>query len=102
MELDIALQLINFAKSVLFGFAFFVIFDMFRIIRSFFKCGAVFIFFQDVIYFISAALSLLIFFFAINSGEVRIYILFGVSLGWLFGFFTYGKLSSYVVKKCRK
>ena len=102
MELNITLQLINFAKSLLFGFAFFALFDMFRVLRSIFNFSTLVVFFQDLAYFMVTSLSMLIFFFAVNNGEIRIYILFGMFLGWIIGFFTYGKMTRSVVEKCQK
>ena len=102
MELDISLQLWNFARSLLFGFASFVLFDMLRIIRSLFRCGTVTVFIQDFLYFFVVVISSLIFVFAINDGDAQLYILGGILLGWLLGFVTYGRLTSFVIKKCRK
>lgn len=102
MELDISNQCLNFLKSFLFGFSAFVFFDIFRIVRSFFRCGAVSVFFQDLIYFFFVSVSAVIFLFAVNDAEIRLYILGAILFGWIIGFLSYGKLSSYCVGKCRK
>ena len=102
MELDISLQILNFFRSLLFGFAAFIFFDMFRIIRSVFHCGVLSVFIQDFLYFFMLVISVLIFVFAVNNGDVQIYILGGIFLGWMLGFHTYGKLTNFVIKKCRK
>lgn len=102
MELDISFQILNFARSLLFGFAAFVLFDMFRLIRSLFHCGTFIVFIQDFLYFFVTAVAALIFVFAINDGDAQLYILGGIFLGWTVGYCTYGRLTNFVIKKCRK
>ncbi len=102
MELDISFQLLNFVKSFLFGLTAFVLFDMFRVIRSFFCFKVISVFIQDFLYFLMVVISALIFVFAINDGEVQLYILGGIFAGWTVGFGTYGRLTTFVIKKCRK
>lgn len=102
MELYITVQIANFLRSLLFGFIAFVVFDIFRLIRSIFKCNAIIVFIQDFLYFIMLVVSTLVFVFAINSGELQLYIFGGILLGWVAGYATYGQLTFFVMKKCRK
>ena len=102
MELDVYTQIINFIKALLCGSLFFILYDMFRILRTFFRCGALIVFIQDFLYLLFVFISTFIFVFAINDGELRIYILCGILCGWLLGFGTYGRVSTFVIKKCRK
>lgn len=101
MELFIPVQMMNFLKTLLFGIIIFTVYDLFRFIRSIFRCGTAVIFIQDIFYFFAVTVAALIFIFAVNDGEVRIYILAGIFLGWLVGYSTIGRLSGKVLKKCR-
>ena len=102
MEIDIYIQIVNFVKALLCGSLFFVLYDMFRILRTFFKSGALFVFVQDILYLLFVFIGTFIFVFAINNGALRIYILCGILCGWLLGFVTFGRVSNFVIKKCRK
>ncbi len=102
MELDINTQIMNFIKALLCGSLYFILYDMFRILRTFFKSNAVIVFIQDFLYMSFVFISTFIFVFAFNEGALRIYILCGILVGWLVSFATYGRFSRFVIKKCRK
>lgn len=102
MGIDIYAQLVNFIKALLCGSLFFVLYDIFRVMRSFFKSGALIVFIQDFLYSFFILIGTFIFVFSVNNGELRIYILCGILCGWLLSFLTYGRVSSFVMKKCRK
>ncbi len=63
----------------------------------------IFIFFQDIIYFIISGLITFLFVLKFNHGEVRFYILAGEGIGWIIYHITLGewiyKFSSKIVKK---
>ncbi len=97
------LQLIIFVFSCLWGAGLGFLYDCFRIIRIMINPRNIFIFFQDVIYFIISGLITFLFVLKFNHGEVRFYILAGEGIGWIIYHTTLGewiyKFSSKIVKK---
>lgn len=103
MTIDIAGQLMNFIRSFILGGIFFLLYDILRLIRSMFSCGFVLVFFQDILYFFTLVIATTVFMFAVNNGEVRIYLLSAILLGWVVLYATYGKLSRSISEKvCEK
>ena len=102
MGIGLYIQIVNFMKSILCGLLFFVLYDVFRILRTFLRFGTVSVFIQDFLYLFLVFVGTFLFVFAINDGALRIYILCGILCGWLLGFFTYGKVSRFVIKKSKK
>lgn len=86
------LQLEIFEASLLFGGIMGALYDVFRIIRLFFRCKFWNIFIQDVIYFFILGVSTFLFILFINSGEIRFYILAGEIIGWIIYYITLGSL----------
>lgn len=85
-------QLQIFEISLLFGAALGAFYDLFRIIRIFFKCKFWDVFIQDIIYFFVSAVSTFLFILFINSGEIRFYILAAEIMGWILYYITLGNL----------
>lgn len=85
-------QLQTFEISLLFGAILGAFYDLFRIIRIFFKCRFWDVFIQDVIYFFISAVLTFLFILFINFGEIRFYILAAEIIGWILYYTTVGNL----------
>ena len=90
VEISVADQTMTFLGSILLGLAFGVFYEAFRLLRLIFKPGAVSIFFQDMIFFITCALRTYSFMLSRSSGEPRGFIVLGVVLGFAVYFLTVG------------
>ena len=86
------LQLEIFIYSFLFGAVLGIIYDIFRIIRLFFKSRFWNVFIQDIIYFFFSGVSTFLFILFINSGEIRFYILAGEAIGFIIYYLTLGNI----------
>lgn len=92
MEISVASQTYTFLMSIVFGALLGIFYDIFRIIRIAFKTGRIAIFIEDAIFFTISAVLTFIFIFAVNSGEVRFFILFGILAGAVIYYYTLGSL----------
>ena len=81
-----------FGFSIIFGAFLGIFYDIFRIIRIFFKCKFWNVFIQDIIYFFLSGVSTFLFILFINSGEIRFYILAGELMGFTLYYLTLGSL----------
>lgn len=90
-EINNTLQLISIFYSLLLGIVFCVLFDIFGSFRIVKKHSQAAIFFEDVIFFATVAFITFIFLLAITNGEIRGYILFCVSLGFIFFKMTFSR-----------
>lgn len=84
--------------GIILGFAY----DIFRILRMILNSKNVFIFIQDVLYFIISGIITFGFVLYFNSGDSRFYILAGEAIGWILYHLTIGnfiyKCSNKLVK----
>ena len=74
-------QLTVLLWSVLFGVCLGAVFDLLRAFRVFVPCSAVTVLFQDLFYFLTAALASFLFIFEVNDGTVRLFILLAFLVG---------------------
>lgn len=91
-------QLSGFLYSVIIGVIFGFIYDVLRALRIVKSFKNISVFFQDVFYFIIIANMTFIFFLAVTKGEIRLYILIGVLVGFLAYFFTLSKFFTILFK----
>lgn len=99
MGFSIFSQQILFFRSIAFGAFLCLVYCIFRILRTVLIQYPASAFILDFIYFIFTAVSSVIFIFAVNNGEIRIFILLSIIIGWILFFFTIGRLISLSVKK---
>lgn len=81
MVLSNAQQLSVLLWSLLFGVCLGAVYDLLRAFRVFVRCSAVTVLFQDLFYFLTAALASFLFIFEVNDGTVRLFILFAFLVG---------------------
>lgn len=74
-------QLTVLLQSLLFGVCLGAVFDLLRAFRVFVPCSPIAVLFQDLFYFLTAALASFLFIFEVNDGTVRLFILLAFLLG---------------------
>lgn len=82
-EIDIALQFYYCLLSAVLGGIFCIFYDIFRAVRLAVKFSDTAVFLQDIIYFFVLSIATFSFLLATTNGQVRIYVLVGMSLGFV-------------------
>lgn len=95
MDLIITQQLIYFCQSIFLGVISSFIFDFFKILRLSIKHNNIFIFIEDIIFFIILSLLTYNFMINISFGQIRIFILIGELIGFILYKFS---ISDFIVK----
>ncbi|MBO5247965.1 MAG: spore cortex biosynthesis protein YabQ [Clostridia bacterium] len=83
MVLSNVQQLSVLLWSLLFGVCLGAVYDLLRAFRVFVKCPAIAVLFQDLFYFLAAAIASFLFIFEVNDGTVRLFILIAFLAGGL-------------------
>lgn len=81
MIVSVSSQAYVFLCSIIGGMAIALVYDFFRIFRKAVKTGSLVTYFQDLLYWIIAAVILFLTFFYSNDGELRVYLFIGAFLG---------------------
>lgn len=81
-----------FLTALLLGAGVGVVYDFFRVTRVAFSLSRLAIALQDLLFFLLTALVVFRYFLEQSSGEVRLFALIGVFLGWVLYFFSVGAL----------
>lgn len=92
MGIGIAEQTVDFLWSVAFGALLGLFYDVFRIVRVAVRAPSPVVFIQDVVFWFLAGLCTFIFIFAINAGELRLFLFLGILAGAAAYYFTLGML----------
>lgn len=92
-EINLSGQVLSFFYAILLGVLLCFIYDFFKSLRLTFKPQSIVVFFQDILYFFIIALFSFIFFLIFTGGEIRFFILFGLSIGFLFWKSTFSRFS---------
>lgn len=91
-----------FLWSLLFGAGLGLFYDLFRWFRLFVRCSTVSVFFQDLAYFLTAAVASFLFIFEVNDGTVRLFILAAFLAGGVSFRLTVGQLLFRVCLRIKK
>jgi len=83
VEISAAEQTVIFFQAILLGVIYGLFYEGFRLWRLLFKSKAVAVFLQDIIFFVLCAIDAYSFMLAKSSGQVRGYILLGITLGFV-------------------
>ncbi len=75
--------MINFARSVVLGILFCLIYDIFRAFRKVIKYSPVSIFFQDLVYSLAIAFVTFTFLLSVTNGELRGFVFVGIGIGFI-------------------
>lgn len=98
-EINNLSQLTGFFWSSLLGCIYCVIYDIFRAVRRVYKSSVLSVFIQDLCFSLFCALSCFCFLLAVTNGELRVYILVGIFLGFVACRITVSKPLFFVLKK---
>lgn len=105
-EVAIAQQTQMFLYALLLGGVVGVAYDCFRVTRVAFHLSWGIVLVEDLLFFTLATLLLWRYFLLESSGEVRIFAVVGMLLGWVLYFFTLGTLvmhlSGFLVKTVKR
>ena len=88
MGVYLAEQTTIFLQSVVLGFAYGILYDVFRITRIAIPTARWVVFAQDVLYFFICAVSTFFFLLRTMDGQVRFFVLFGAILGMVIYFYS--------------
>lgn len=91
-EISNALQLISFFRAIGLGVILCLLYDVFRVIRTVYNNSDLMIFIEDIIYFVIISPVVFLFLLATTNGEIRIYILVAVLIGFTVSRFTVSML----------
>ncbi len=83
-----------FLLSLGFGFLLGILYDVFRTLRLIISRSVSFTVAVDILYFLLCALFVFCFNLVVDSGKIRLYVLFGDMLGWLIWYFSLGEISA--------
>lgn len=72
-----------------------LLFDLFRILRKTFKTSDILTYIEDASFWLITGLILMYTIFTYNNGEIRLYILISIMLGFMLYIFT---ISKYIIK----
>ena len=92
MAIDFETLMLFFVYSLIVGAAIGVYYDVFRIIRIVLPKSVVLIFFEDLIFCLSAGAIMSVFIFNAGFGIVRGYAVLGAGIGFTVYYLTIGKL----------
>ena len=85
-EISASLQISSFLYSIVLGIIFALVYEIFRVIRKLKKHSTISVFVQDILYFAVISVVTFLFFLSRTNGEIRLFIIIGISLGYLFYF----------------
>lgn len=89
---SLSLQLYAFAITLLAGASFGLIFDSYRLLRSWLRPGAIATAVMDLFFWVIGAPVLTIYILIANWGELRFYVLIGIILGLAFYYLLFSRL----------
>jgi len=86
-------QLTTFCYSIVLGLICGLIYDVFRLLRIAFRCGAILVFLTDIIFWLLCAFLTYSFLLCFTDGTVRFYVLIAAAAGFIIYLLTIGKLT---------
>ena len=75
------------------------VFDVFRIKRKFIKTSDIFVYMEDIIYWLIISVELFVLMYYSNESEVRSYVLFGIFIGVVIYGFIFSKYVFFYLMK---
>lgn len=92
-EIKNSFQLFSFAIAFLLGVFYCLIYDVLRALRKSNRISDIAVFLQDICYFILIAFLTFIIFVPLSNGEIRGYLLFAITLGFVGCFLTVSRIN---------
>lgn len=78
------------------------IYDLFRVSRVFFGRGKIKVFFEDLVFCLMCTVLLCVFIFNATMGMIRLFAFCGISVGFFFHYFTFGKITVGIARFLRR
>lgn len=91
-------QILNFGIAALIGAALGVLYDVFKVLRLVGINSRIAAFFEDILFFLIATVTMFSYYMQITDGKFRIYPLIAAVIGFAIYFLTVEKLVFFVVK----
>lgn len=101
-EISILNQWSTFVYSLVLGCLLCFVYDLFKIDRLIFKRSIVFIFFEDILFWIISGFLVFSFLIIYTNGQVRVFVLVGALLGFFVYKITVSKFIMYVITPIKK
>ncbi len=98
-EINNKLQVLSFIYSIILGFIFCFLYDIFRALRHNKRQKFVIIIIEDIIYFLIISIITFIYLLSVTNGEIRGYILFGITVGFFALYFTFSRYIFKILSK---
>lgn len=92
----------TFFYSVLLGIGLCVLYDLFRLDRKVFRRSAVTVFFEDIVFWLIAALATFCLLLLHTNGQVRAFVLIGLLIGFLICRLTLTRLTDFLIAPLRR
>lgn len=92
MEAVISAQTLLFLQSLAVGFMLGLCMEPLRIYRLMARPGTVAVFFQDIVYWFLCSACAFVFILTVNSGQLRVFLVVGIIIGFAVYFLTLGAL----------
>ena len=96
---SLSYECLIFLYSVILGAFLGVVFDVFRVIRAIVPHNSFIVAFEDILFILIWALSLVVFSVELSGGIIRFFCFFGTFLGFAIYFFTVGKIIITLIRK---
>ncbi len=91
-EIDNSFQAISFLYSLIFGIGYCLFYDIFRAFRKHRRPSGLEVFFEDILYFLVIAFTTFLLMISLSDGEIRAYIIIGITLGFVICHLTVSRL----------
>ena len=98
-EINNSLQTVCFLRALVLGICLCLLYDLFASLRKAGICSNFAVFVQDILFFIIASPLIFIFLLATTNGEIRLYIILGIAIGFLIFKMTVSKLFVFIFSK---
>ena len=86
-----------FLYALGFGFLLGILYNLVKALRMINPGAKGFVFFLDMLYFVVCTFLVFCFVMVTDSGNLRIYVVFGIALGWTVCYFSFGMIFSKAV-----
>ena len=96
---SLSYECLIFLYSVILGAFLGVVFDVFRVIRAIVLHNSFIVAFEDIIFILIWAFSLVVFSVELSGGIIRFFCFAGTFLGFAIYFFTIGKIVITIIRK---
>ena len=92
LHVSAASQLIIFCMGLALGFAFGLVYEVFRLLRRIVRTCVPVVFAEDMLYAFICSLATVLFIFIVNEGQARVYIILAVFVGIALYCLTVGRV----------